>query len=137
MRKANRRHPRDPAAAMAAHEVLVAEYAQAHNERFRVVAYDGEVPVIAEELEARTLKRLSPKARRIATALLLSTPDVRAEALGAFEASGALRSVLEPVPAAAAESAPPQAPPPPPPSRQPAPASSRPSHTPPGRSTRR
>lgn len=66
-------------------------WAAEQTERYRVVAMDGERPVIADELQARALARLSPKARRAAGLMLRYPADVRREILAAFGADGELK----------------------------------------------
>lgn len=61
------------------------------NGRYRIVAVDGETKIIAEELDQRALNKLSPKARRIAGAMMLTDQKTRAEVIAAFEADGALK----------------------------------------------
>lgn len=71
-------------------------WADGMTERYRVVAIDPDAPegkqeIIAEELQARALDQLSPKAKRVAGALLRMPADARAEALAAFDRKGTLK----------------------------------------------
>ncbi len=78
-------------------------WAEEQTARNAIVAYDDKRPVIAEELEARALVRLSAKARRAAGMLLRCTPDVRREVLAAFASDGSLKLPFEFVPATGEE----------------------------------
>lgn len=79
-----RRHP-DPVTFAAAAQL----YADEFNRRYAIVAHDTDgTPLIAEELDARALKHLSPKARRIAGMLMAANADVRAEVLDMFTDDG-------------------------------------------------
>jgi len=65
-------------------------------ERYRIVARDpaaleGKREMIAEELEARALARLSPKARRAAGLIARLPAEVRRELLSAFDEHGMLK----------------------------------------------
>jgi len=74
------------------------EYVRAHNGRWAIVAKDSDgTPLVAEELDARALRRLSPKARRIAGAMLRLSEEERLEVLGAFTAAGNLKRPFEAV----------------------------------------
>jgi hypothetical protein len=66
-------------------------YIAAHHARWKIVATmaDG-TPLVAEELEGRLLQTLSPSARRVVGAMLLLSPEVRREVLGAFTEAGAV-----------------------------------------------
>ena len=64
--------------------------ADALTERNRIVAHDGDRPLIAEELDARALAKLSSKARRIAGQMAMLPVAVRIEVLAAFQDDGTL-----------------------------------------------
>lgn len=65
-------------------------FADKHNERYRIVAMDGETPIIREELNGRMLKRLSPKARRVAGSMLALSAEQRREVLACFGSDGSI-----------------------------------------------
>lgn len=60
--------------------------------RYRIVAMDGNNPVIAEELDQRALNRLSPKARRIAGMIARLDAATAKEVVGAFDQNGRVRN---------------------------------------------
>lgn len=66
-------------------------WADKHTARNRIVAYDGERPLIAEELQARAVAKLSPRARRAVGLLLRMSDADRKEALRAWDAHGKLK----------------------------------------------
>lgn len=70
--------------------------AAAMTERFRIVARDGDYPVIAEELTERILRRLGPDARPHAINLLALSQADRVAVLQAFDAQGELINTLDP-----------------------------------------
>lgn len=74
--------------------------AQAMTDRYKIVAYDRTAPVekqaiIAEELTARLIALLPPKARRIVPLLLRMSATERLLLLQAFDSQGNLRNVFE------------------------------------------
>lgn len=71
-------------------------WAAAQTARWKAVAFDGDKPIAAEELEQRALNRLSPKARRIAGMLRQTDPAVVAEVLAAFGKVGTLKIPFKP-----------------------------------------
>lgn len=73
-------------------------WATAQTERWRIVAMDGDVPLIAEELAQRALNKMSSKARRAAGALVALEPAVRLEVLSAFAQDGEIVMPFTPVP---------------------------------------
>lgn len=66
--------------------------------RYEIVAYDYDDldedgrprPYIAEEIDERAMRRLSERARTLARMMLRQPPEVRAELLAAFKATGEL-----------------------------------------------
>jgi ABC-type ATPase with predicted acetyltransferase domain len=54
-------------------------------ERYKIIAMDGDMPIIAEELDERILRKLSGTARPIATMLLGLSVEARKEVLNAFD----------------------------------------------------
>lgn len=61
-------------------------------ERFRVVAEDERGPIIAEELEERSIRKLvPPEALSLTRTLARARPEIREAALAAFDEDGALR----------------------------------------------
>lgn len=71
-----------------------AAWAAEQTERYKIVAHDGAIPVVAEELTERNLRRLSANARIAATELLQLPLEVRREVLAAFDERGQLRNQL-------------------------------------------
>lgn len=72
-------------------------WCEAQTERNRIVAIEDGAPegkkeIIAEELDQRILNRLSPKAKRIAGAMMNANLDVRLEVLAAFGDAGELEN---------------------------------------------
>lgn len=75
-------------------------WAQAQTERNQIVAYDraereDRQALIAEELEARALSKLSPKARRAMGMMLRFPVQIRKEILAALEKDGSLKLPFE------------------------------------------
>lgn len=70
------------------------QWLRSQTERFRIVAFDGDTPLIAEELSERIVRQMSPNARQIATELLRLSPGERLEVLQAFTADGDLISIF-------------------------------------------
>ena len=74
----------------------VEEWCAKQTERYRIVAMDGEYPVIAEELEERILRRLPPAVRIAAAQLVQQCPErVRADVLAAFNEDGTLKNPFQ------------------------------------------
>lgn len=65
--------------------------------RNAVVAMDGDYPVIADELQERIVRRLSPQLISHARNLLQLSAAERAELLAAFDEKGELINCLDPV----------------------------------------
>jgi hypothetical protein len=75
----------------------IAAWATEQTERYRIVAKDGEIPIIAEEVDQRAINKLSAQARRVAGMLVRFDPQVRREVLAAFDADGKLVHPFEKV----------------------------------------
>lgn len=72
----------------------VRDWCAAQTERYKIVAtHPVKGPLIAEELRQRALNDLSPKARRLAGAMLSMDAATRREILGLFDADGALKNI--------------------------------------------
>jgi CTP:molybdopterin cytidylyltransferase MocA len=72
-------------------------WAEEQSERYRIVAMDGDTPVIAEELVERNLRKMSANARIAATEFLAWPLSVRREVLAALDEDAGLRNRLTPV----------------------------------------
>jgi len=68
----------------------VKAWAEEQTKKFRIVAQDGEYPVIAEELVERSVRRVNSPARESVRHLLTLTGPQRREVLAAFDKSGEL-----------------------------------------------
>lgn len=68
------------------------DWAAEQTERWAIVAHDDAGhPIVAEELQERALRTLTPPARIAATELLQRPESVRLEVLRAFDKHGVLR----------------------------------------------
>ncbi len=95
--KATMRRLRSRLDAAAVDARLVAEAARL-TEKFRVVAMDGDRPVIAEEMTERIVRRLGEVGRPAALDLLKLPADVRVAVLAAFDPkTGDLINTLDPI----------------------------------------
>lgn len=59
-------------------------------ERYKIVAFDGNTPICADEIDQRALNKLSVKAKRIAGMMMSFPEEIRREVLAAFDKDGKL-----------------------------------------------
>ena len=70
---------------------VINEFLKKQTERYRIVASDPVTgPIVAEELDAVTLNKISDRARAVARSLYDLPLAARREVLGAFNADGSL-----------------------------------------------
>jgi len=70
-----------------------AEWCAEQTKRYEIVGHDGDYPMIAEEVEERTLRKLGEAARPLARMLLGLSVQQRLAVLGAFDEQGKLRLI--------------------------------------------
>jgi len=69
----------------------IEKYCADQTERYAIIAMDGNVPLIAEELEQRALNKLTPRARRVCGMMIRLDEATRREIINNFSEDGGLK----------------------------------------------